>query len=168
MFQRKWLLAVPAGAMLLFSLAQAQDAQPGQDRGGRRGEFRQRMLDNLKEELGVSADEWKVMQPKVEKVMTARRDTMGGFGMGPRGRRGGGDQGPQGDRPESKIAKAQGDLRTTLENKSASADEIQAKLKAMRDVREQARKDLAAAQKDLKEVCTPRQEAVLVLNGMLE
>jgi hypothetical protein len=174
MLNRHWLWAVPAGALLVFSLAQAQDAQQQQGRRGR-GNFdpaqmRQRMEDRMKEQLGVSADEWKVLQPKLEKVMTARRDTMGGFGFGGRGGRNrGADQGAQpSDRQESKVAKAQNELRTTLDNSSASSAEIDAKLKALRSAREQARKDLAAAQRDLKEVCTPRQEAVLVLDGWLE
>jgi hypothetical protein len=38
----------------------------------------------------------------------------------------------------------------------------------MREAREKARKDVADAQKDLKEILTQRQEAVLVINGMLE
>jgi hypothetical protein len=59
-------------------------------------------------------------------------------------------------------------LRDTLDNKDASAADIDSKLKALRDAREKSRAELAAAQKDLKEVLTGRQEAVLVVNGMLE
>ena len=132
----------------------------------------------MKEQLGTTDDEWKVLQPKLEKVMTARRDSFGGFGggmFGGRGGRGGGGgrggdqaQGGQNDRPESKVMKAQNELNTTLENKSAAADDIKAKLKAYRDAREKARAELQAAQKELKEVCSVRQEAVLVMTGMLE
>ena len=66
------------------------------------------------------------------------------------------------------VAKASADLRTTLENKDAPADDIKTKLAALRDAREKARAELQAAQKELKEVLTQRQEAVLVTNGMLE
>ncbi|MEP0841816.1 MAG: hypothetical protein HRF43_03795, partial [Phycisphaerae bacterium] len=90
----KWLLALPVGALLTYSLAQAQD-QPG-GRGGR-GNFdpaqmRQRMMDNIKEELAASDDEWKVLQPKVEKVLDAQRETRGG-GFGGFGGFGGRDRG---------------------------------------------------------------------------
>lgn len=182
MLSRKWLWCVPVGALLVFSLAQAQDAQPREGRGGRRGNFdpaqaRQRMEEFFKTQLGATDDEWKVLQPKLEKVMNAQRDAGRGFGGGmmggrggPRGERGdrGGDQNRPSNRPESKVAKARTELNTTLENKSASPDEIKAKLKAYRDAREQARADLQAAQRELKEVCSVRQEATLVMLGALE
>ena len=49
----------------------------------------------MKENFGATDDEWKVLQPKIEKVMTLRMQAggMGGMmmGGGGRGRRGGGD-----------------------------------------------------------------------------
>lgn len=181
----KWLMVVvPLGALMTFSLAQAQD-EGGGGRGGRRGggpgggnfdpaRFREMRLNGIKEDLEASDDEWKVLQPKVEKVMEAQMDAMGGFGFGGRGGRrggpGGGDR-PQpqaGDRPVSKVTQARDDLRTLLDNKSASSDDITKKLAALREAREKARTALQAAQKDLKELCTPRQEAMLVMSGMLE
>jgi hypothetical protein len=55
-----------------------------------------------------------------------------------------------------------------LDNADAQASEITQKLTALRDARAKAKADLESAQKDLKDVLTPRQEAVLVVNGMLE
>jgi len=183
MSRRIWIPIVMS-ALLAPAWVNAQDQQQGQqgqergerggDRGGdRRGgdaaEFRQRMEERLREQLGTTEEEWKVLQPKLEKVMTARRDTMGGgFGFG-----GFGGRGPRGDdnnssQQRSAVQTASAELRTTLENKDAAPEEINAKLKALRDAREKARADLAAAQKDLKEIITPRQEAVLVTMGMLE
>ena len=66
------------------------------------------------------------------------------------------------------MGKASADLRTALENKDTPADQINAKLTALREARDKARAEVAAAQKELKEVLTPRQEAVLVTMGMLE
>ena len=183
MSRRIWIPIVMS-ALLAPAWVNAQDQQQGQgqnqerggDRGGDRGgpgrggdaaEFRQRMEERLKEQLGTTDDEWKVLQPKLEKVMTARRDTMGGgFGGFGGGRRG--DDNNSGSQQRSAVQTASSDLRTTLENKDATPEEINAKLKALRDAREKAKADLAAAQKDLKEVITPRQEAVLVTIGMLE
>ena len=66
------------------------------------------------------------------------------------------------------VAKASAELRTALENKDTAADEIAKKLASLREARDKARADLLATQKELKEVLTQRQEAVLVTMGMLE
>jgi hypothetical protein len=161
----------------------------GQGQGGRRGggnfdpaQARQRMMDRMKQQLEASDDEWNALQPKIDKVMTLQRDARFGGG-GFRGRGGGrggnnpGGNNPGGNnpaannnpnQPQSAVAKAAQELRTTLEDKSASPDAIKSKLTALRDAREKARGDLAAAQKELKEVLTQRQEAVLVESGFLE
>lgn len=137
--------------------------------GGGGGNFdpaamRERMASFMKDRMGANDDEWKVIEPKLTKVMDARRDAQGGGGFGMfRGNRGSEDTSNQ--TPAQSASKA---LRDTLDNKDASADDIAAKLKAFRDARDKAKTDLAAAQKDLKEVLTQRQEAVLVMFGMLD
>ena len=125
-------------------------------------QFRERMMNNIKERLGSSDDEWKVLEPKVEKVMTAQREARAGGGFGG-GRRGGGDQ-----QPTTEIGKASADLRTALENKDTPADDIAKKLAAYREARDKGRAALQASQKELKEILTQRQEAVMVNMGMLE
>jgi uncharacterized protein (DUF3084 family) len=60
------------------------------------------------------------------------------------------------------------DLRTTLDDQSASPETIKAKLEVVRQARAKARQDLAVAQQDLKSVLTQRQEAVMVLFGLLD
>jgi len=181
---RRMILPAFALIAMLSPLAMAQDntggnndrQRGGQNDGNRGGggnnggqDWRQRMADRLKEDLGATDDEMKVIQPKIEKLMLARRD-MGGFGFGrggPGGRGGrGGDS--QAEETPSPAQQASNDLRQTLENKSATADEIAAKLKALREARTKARESVATAQKELKEVLTQRQEAVLVNMGMLE
>ena len=124
--------------------------------------------------------------------MELNRQTMMGrggmFGMfGPRGMRTqrgdrAGQQGQQGqqgqrqsrprfpgdeNREPSAVEKAQDTLETTLENESASADTIKEQLTALRTARVKAQQELAAAQQDLRQILTVRQEAVLVLNGLL-
>jgi hypothetical protein len=88
----------------------------------------------------------------------------GGGAGGGGGARFGGDPNAQ----PSAVQQAQRDLATTLENKDAKPDEIKAKLAALRDAREKAKKDLTAAQGELKELLTQRQEAVMVMMGFLE
>ena len=154
------LLAVVFCAMLA-PLSWAQQRDPAQ--------MRERMMNMYKERLGTNDDEWKVVSPKIEKVMTVQRDSRVGFGGFGGGRRGGGDNAGGGDnQPTTPVAIASADLRKSLENKDAAADEIAKKLTALREAREKAKADLVAAQKELKEVLTARQEAVLVTMGMLD
>ena len=120
------------------------------------------MTEWMKDRMGATDDEWKVIQPKLEKVMTTRRDAMGGMsGMFRRSE-------SQGNETRSPVQQASADLRTLLENKDAPADQIAAKLTALREARDKARQELVSAQKELKEVLSARQEAVLVTFGMLD
>jgi hypothetical protein len=142
-----------------YARAQQQRFDPAQ--------MREQMMTRMKEQMGASDDEWKVLSPKIEKVMTVQRETrgggFGGFGGGRRGGGGGADQ-----QPTTETGKASADLRTALENKDTPADDIAKKLAAYREARDKGRAQLQAAQKELKEILTQRQEAVLVNMGMLE
>src|SRR5688500_5381195 len=114
-------------AMLAPSFVQAQD------QGGRRGnfdpaQFREQRLNRIKEQLGANDEEWKVLQPKIGKVMEVQTQSFGGFGGLGRGGRGGGGGDNQ---PTTPVARASAELRTTLENKDAPADEIAKKLTAL-------------------------------------
>ena len=154
-------LMVVGCALLAPSLAQAQNQRFDPVA------MKERRLTQIKEQLSPTDDEWKVLSPKIEKVMDAQ---FAGFGGG-RGGRGGGNGGGAAAAdapPPTPTAKASQELRTLLENKDASADDIKAKLAALRESRAKVKADLDAARKDLKEVLTQRQEAVLVTNGMLE
>jgi Spy/CpxP family protein refolding chaperone len=151
--------------------------------GGGRQNMMDRMMNNIKEQLGVTDDEWTVLQPKVQKVMDLSRDlragglaAMFGGGRGGRGGRGGG-AGGGGDtaaptappaQPTSEIADKTTALRTTLDNKDADPKDIAQKLAALRDARERTKADLIKAQGELKELLTPRQEAQLVMMGLLD
>ena len=164
-----WMVAaLGLAALAVPSSSFAQDRQGGGDRG----DFRQRMLDELKKQLDAKDDEWQVLQPKIEKVTAARMGMMTrSFGFGRGGDRGGdrGDRGSRGgESSSSPVQTAARELNTALENKETPPDQIQAKLTALRAARAKAKTELEAAQKDLQAVLTPRQEAVLVSNGMLE
>jgi len=68
---------------------------------------------------------------------------------------------------QSAVEKAADQLQTTLENESASPEEIKKQLTTLRAEREKAKQELAKAQLELRQICTLRQEAQLVLMGML-
>jgi len=163
-----------------------QGTGPGGGPAGRPGGFdparmREMMSQRLKQQLGASDQEWQVMGPRVLKVMELNRQSSGMGGMarmfmrGRPGQRGG--QGPgQGDRQRpqrpqgrelSAVEKAADQLQTTLENESASPEEIKKQLTTLRAEREKAKQELAKAQLELRQICTLRQEAQLVLMGML-
>lgn len=156
----------------------------GRPGGGGRGSFnpeemRKAMTERIKTELGASDEDWKAIEPLVEKVMKAQGEAMAGRfggmrrggGGGPGGGGGGGAApaaGGENRPPESESVKARGELNKLLEDKGATNEDIKAKLAALRAAREKAKAELAKAQTELREVLTLRQEAVLVNSGLLE
>ena len=122
-------------------------------------QFRQKMNETIKTSLKATDEEWSIIQPLLEKVQTKQRDTMmsrfSAFG----GRRGGGD------RPASPDTDA---LKAALESDSSSPADIKAKLEAVRAARKKAIAELDQAREDLRKVLTQRQEASLVMLGLLE
>jgi len=146
--------------------------------------FRQRMLDRIKEQLAPTDEEWKVLQPKIEAAQTKSLEArMGGmsFGRG-RGNRGGGGTGGEGgnapapaataDAPaqpaQSEVQAKTQALRTLMENKEADPKAIAEKVKELRDAKEKSKLELKKTQDELREIVTPRQEAQLILLGILE
>lgn len=184
-------LAVCILAMLLVSqgFSAAAGARGGREDRGQRApregtrqmqrdpEQMQRMMsERMKEPLGASDEEWKVIQPRLLKVMNLSRQVNApGRGMmfggpgGPGGRAGQrirpGTGQPQ--REPSAVEKATEELQEVLRSKTATPEQIKAKLTALRTAKEKATKDLAAAQNELKKDLTVKQEAVLVLSGYL-
>src|SRR5206468_164574 len=131
-------------------------------------QFRQRMNERLKTSLKASDEEWAVIQPLLEKVQTKQREAGAGRGFGGMGRQRGGG-GPGGGAGGAPGADQQGGnrgnrgggaggggsaesdaLRTALDNDSTSAEEIKAKLTALRDSRKKAAGELETAREDLR------------------
>ena len=141
-------------------------------------ERRQQMMDRYKEMLDVkSDDEWKIIEPRIQKVTDARMAV--GFGGGMRGfggpRRGSGPGGDtSGNQQQQRRANfgpqpsatAQA-LQKAIED-GDSKDSIKAKLAAYREEKEQKKADLEKTQADLKKVLSVKQEAAAVLGGLLD
>jgi len=194
-----WTLSAILALGLLGTVAMSQDKKEESDKGekkaqpdrkdrGDRGnrtpeewkkrmeEFRATAATRMKEQLGVNDEEWKVMQPLIEKVTTAAREARGGmFGgltsmFGGRGRGPGGGDRPGGgdtDRPQNDLEKKGGELRKVLENKDAKTEDVKAALDGLRTARKAAEQKHEAAQEELKKVLTVVQEAKLVNMGVL-
>lgn len=176
--------------MLAFALvtpkATAQFQPPSQE------EIRQMMLDKVRERLAVTNDdEWRAIEPKITKAMDAAQDVMKmrdmstimpDFGaMRRRNREGdnGGDNnnGDNNNRPQRRrrggFGMFGGEPAPSVEalNKAiedhAPKDEIKAKLEAVRAELKDKEAKLEAAREDLRSVLTTRQEAALVVSGIL-
>jgi hypothetical protein len=168
------VLCLSAGSLL------AQDNSGGSGGGqGRQGRFRgnfdpaqfqQRIMDNIRDRLGFTNDtDWSAVQPLVQKVLDARRDS-GGPGMRmmmfrPRGgndenrsRRGGmfGQPSPEAEALQQAVDSNAPDaqIKAALEKYRASQKEKQAKL--------------AEAQDNLRKVLSIKQEAEATLLGLLD
>jgi len=188
MLRRRMLLAltaaVVAGTCWLGQALSQQDppapgngARPG--RGGARmtpEEMRKRMQDRMRERLGATEEEMKVLGPKIEKVSTLQRAGRGGFGGGMAARGGGRRGGTPGATPapgapareQSDVQKKTEALQSLLDDQASSSSAIKAALDALRAAREKAAQELEAARKDLRAVVTVRQEAALVLMSVLD
>ena len=146
-------------------------AEPGAPSGDRMEQFRQRMAERLKTALKASDEEWSVIQPLLEKMYAKQREAGGRFNFG--GRRGGGPGGPggedRGNRPSMFGGTPESEaLETALKSDSTSPAEIKAKLDALREARKKAAAELDQSRDDLRKVLTQRQEATLVLIGILQ
>jgi len=161
--------------------AQPNNGGPGGGGFGRgRGNFdpaqmQQRMLERYKEVLEVTNDdEWKAMEPRVQKVMDLRRESFSGmgrglFGRGPRG----GSNGQPADQAQSRRGGFFGTpspeaeaLQRAIDSKASKA-ELKAALDKYVASRKAKQADLEKAQAALREILTPRQEAIATLNGLL-
>ncbi|MCY2925827.1 MAG: hypothetical protein NT031_10370 [Planctomycetota bacterium] len=174
MTKRMGVLAAMAALMIgvvLVSESLSQQAGNGGGAGrGGRGFDPARMTERFKEALGATDEEWKVIEPKLTKVATLTFESRFGGAMAMFGGRGGrgADNATSRPAPTSEVGKAAAELAKVLADKDAKGAQITPALQALRDARAKAKAELEAAQKDLREVLTVRQEAMLVTTGMLE
>ncbi|HET7625459.1 MAG TPA: hypothetical protein VFM25_09350 [Verrucomicrobiae bacterium] len=180
---KQWLvmagLAAAVGLTSSNALAQNNGGGNGGGRGRRFGggnfdpaQFQQRMMDNIRDQMSVTNDEeWNVIQQRIQKVFDARRDV--GFGGGMRmfrGRRGNDNNDNNGGQRRGRFGNPspeQEALQQAIDN-NAPTDQVKAALDKYRAARKSKEAALEKAQSDLKAVLTPRQEAVAVLNGLLD
>jgi len=116
---------------------------------------RARAIEDIRGQLEVAEAEWSVLKPRVEAVykLVHPQPQFGGPGnMG----------------SMSPVDRSKNELRQMLASKDASADQIKTKLTALRAAQEHSRQELTKARQNLRQLLTLRQEAVLVLNGLLD
>ena len=115
--------------------------------------------------------EWGVIEERLSKVVRVKMESMFSGGMGMMGgmRRGG--NGPGGGfRGFPGFAQPDPDaenLQKTIESNAPGA-QIKSALTKLREARKQKQAELTQAQEELRKVLTVRQEATLVLSGVLD
>ena len=137
-------------------------------------QFQQRMLENVRTKLAFTNDaEWAAVQPIVQKIMDARMELMAsGMGFGRMNRRspeGGAGNAAPGSDARAGMAKPnpEADSLQKLIDDKVPVAEIKAALEKYRASRKDKEAKLAAAQEDLRNVLTVRQEAQAALLGLL-
>jgi len=130
---------------------------------------RQEMLDALKEKLEMSDDDFKALSPKIEKALDAKQKMSTGAGMNWSSMNGGKLVYKVSEaKVDSEPGKAMQDVREAVADKEMSNEEVAKKIAAVREAREKTKADFEAAQKELSDALTPRQQAVLMTLGVIE
>lgn len=133
--------------------------------------MQQRMMDNFRQQLGVTNDdEWGVIQDRLSKVVRLKMQAAFSSGAGMFGgmrRPGGNGPGFRAFQNMSQPDPSADSLRNALDNNAPNA-QVKAAMDKLRDSRKQKEAELSKAQEDLRSVLTVRQEAALVLGGMLD
>lgn len=157
-----------AAVMWQVDLAQVREAARSVDREKVREALAARWKLRLKEQLGAGDEEWKVLEPLILKVVQARRearvDAARGIGGGRSFR--GGPPVSRGDGP-SEVDEAEAALREVATDPDARGSDVARPLAEYRRARDAARQRLDAAEAELREVLTHRQEGVLIIAGIL-
>jgi Spy/CpxP family protein refolding chaperone len=170
-----WIAALLTLALALPTMGQGGAGAGGGDRGGQGGGRRgrggrggwdparmeQMMLGRLKEAIKAPEAEWTAIEPLVKDVLKKRAEGMM-RGMRSWGRRRGGD-----DQQQEPVTPTS-ELRGLLEKDDSSAEAVKAKLDALRAERTQKESELKASRENLRQVLTVKQEAQLVLMGILD
>jgi peptidoglycan hydrolase CwlO-like protein len=162
------LVLISVAVPFVFAAAEGGAAPaPGQRQGGgggggQGGGGQAQMIDRAKTELAATEEAWKKIEPLLAKVITLNNEA------NPRSSRGGRQQDPAAPQAEqSEVQKATAALRTLTQDAASSMDDIKAKLEDLRKAKDKAKEALVKAQAELKKSVDARQEAKLVLMGLL-
>ena len=155
---------------------QIRDAIRSIDPSVARKAVAERWMERLRKQLGATDEEWKVLSPRVENLLRARQEARAGirgFRPGAAGRsdRTAADwRNPFGAVPgkPSDVEYAAETVRLAVESPEIPDRDAALALKEYRRARGSARGRLAAAERELRELVTLRQEAILMTLGLLE
>lgn len=116
---------------------------------------RQMAFERLKDQLRIPEQEWPVVKPRLQAVYNLVHPVdviqMGNNGS-----------------PKAELEQSMRELSALIQSDKPDIDQIKGKLAAYRTAKGKADRELAAARQSLRQVMSLRQEAVLVLNGLLD
>lgn len=171
------LLAMAATALVIAGMAMGQTSRPARNPDGtwapidtNSPEYKAAVENRRKEVskayqdiLGATDEEWKVLEPKFEKVndlsiqiKNAAYIVNWPVDALP-------DASSQTDMQKTALA-----LGKLLKNKDIKPEDMKKALEAYRNAKTKANEDLDKARKELKDLLTVKQEATLVLRGLLD
>jgi hypothetical protein len=131
----------------------------------------ERQLAGIQQQLDINAIEWQVLKPRIGRVLAAREDVNAFAGLG-RGYRGRGsaaqNTGLSGGTIREAVVQKTQDLQSLYDDHATAPMQFAAKLSELRNLRRQAVQTLTAAENDLRDLLTARQEAGCVMLGILE
>jgi hypothetical protein len=104
-------------------------------------------IDALLEKLALSPEETAVLKPRIEKLNTLVASTRGGRGNA---------------LPEMEA------LRTVVDDKEATPEAVTKAVADLRKARETRQAEIKTAREELRELVTPKQEAILIVEGLLD
>jgi chromosome segregation ATPase len=119
-----------------------------------RAQRQRQAIDDLKGQLGISDTDWAAVKPRIEAAYNLVHPPQ--------------MFGPNTGQPNTEVQQRSDQLRELLRDEKAAAEQIKSKLAAYRSAKEKVGRDLVTARQNLRQVMTLRQEALLVLNGLLD
>jgi hypothetical protein len=121
-----------------------------------------RLASQLMAPMGLSEREWQVLVPKIDKVYVLMQISESGGGDGRPGATYANPGMP------TALSEASCDFRRALVAKESTSEEIQAKLQKLREEKAKIQAELAEARAELRAAVGVREQAALVLNGLLD
>jgi hypothetical protein len=129
----------------------------------------QRQVAMIQRLLNADDDAWQKLSPKVEKVLVAKQAMSTGAGMNWTSHN---NQPPvvqpSTAKPDTAPGKALQAVRDAVTDEKASDDVLAKSMAVVRDAKKIARAEYDAAQKELIDATTPRQQAILMTLGVVE
>ncbi len=111
-------------------------------------------LEKLKDQLRFSDKEWPVVQPRLQAVYDLVHPTSRMTGKNTPAR--------------IELEQRSRELRELVREDTAGSEQFKAKLAAYRAAKDRVAQELGGARQSLRHILTLRQEAILILNGLLD
>lgn len=125
--------------------------------------------------MGATREEWAILAPKIERVVALRRQAEGRSSSSSNNGNNGNNGNGGNNNGDPNLPLQENPVRVLLKSLQAQfwtpapvGSEVQANLDKLRAIRAKTRADLAQARRELTELVTPKQELLLVIEGILE